>query len=116
MTRQDFRRGMRATARAIVLVPIAFAAPALADVIDGDWCLGNVSFSISGPSIRMPGGHETKGDYSRHHFNYVVPQGEAEAGTEVIMRLLNETTVQLVKRTGGTDSEPEIWKRCQPTS
>lgn len=89
---------------------------AQADAIDGDWCKDAASFQINGPHIRTPGGQQATGDYHRHGFHYVVPQGETDAGAEIAMRLLNETTVELMRREGATDGKPEIWQRCQPIS
>jgi hypothetical protein len=88
-----------------------FASPALADAIDGDWCSGAGSerFSIAGPNITTPTGTRTTGDYSRHAFAYVVPDGDPGAGSEVRMQLLSEEEVRVV--VGG--SSPEIWRRCQ---
>ncbi len=87
-----------------------FSAPARADVIDGDWCAPDGrTFSIRGPAITTPGGNQTEGDYSRHHFSYVVPDGEQSAGDTVAMILLNENTVNVEE--GG---KAEIWVRCKP--
>ena len=94
----------------------AGAAPALADRIDGDWCLNALSFHIEGPAIRTPGGKDITGDYSRHAFHYLSPTGEKDAGADVMMRLLNEDTLDLMRRTGGTDGPVETWNRCKPIS
>ena len=104
----------RAAFPALAAVAVAglalFAAPARADVIDGDWCAADGrTFSIRGPAITTPGGNETEGNYSRHHFSYVVPDGEDSAGETVAMILLNENTVN-VEEAGKT----EIWLRCKP--
>ena len=83
-----------------------------ADAIDGEWCLGTSHFAIEGPNILTPGGNRIQGSYSRHGFVYVVPANEPGAGGEINMTLLNEETVQLIRK----DSSPEIWRRCKPTS
>ena len=94
---------------------IAFSAGmARADAIDGEWCLGKSHFAIDGPKIRTPGGNTINGDYSRHGFRYVAPAGEADAGAEIAMVLLNEETVQLSRNPGLP--APEIWRRCKVTS
>ena len=81
-----------------------------ADAIDGDWCFEDGRhFTIRGPAITTPGGIATEGNYRRHSFDYVVPEGEAAAGEPVAMLLLNENTVQL-EESGKT----EIWLRCKP--
>jgi len=90
------------------------ACIARADAIDGEWCLGASHFAIDGPKIRTPGGNTISGNYSRHGFRYVAPAGEADAGAEIVMILLNEETVQLSRNPGSP--KPEIWRRCKVTS
>jgi hypothetical protein len=87
---------------------------ARADAIDGNWCAadGRV-MTIEGPAILTPGGHRTTGDYSRHAFSYVVPDGESQAGSEIFMVLLNEETVEIDP---GGSAEHEIWHRCDVIS
>lgn len=87
--------------------------PVRADAIDGHWCLGGKSFEIDGANIRLRGGIETVGKYDRHGFEYVVPTGEPDAGTEVVMHLVNEETIRLQR---GNIAELEIWRRCKPIS
>jgi hypothetical protein len=82
-----------------------------ADVIDGSWCLDSGRrMSIDGPNIVTPAGTRTKGDYSRHYFQYVVPAGDPGAGETISMQLLNEETVRVHE--GGADV---IWHRCGPS-
>lgn len=104
------RTGLLAAALCVV------AAPALADAIDGDWCKDSANLHIQGPAIRTPGGKEIVGDYSRHAFHYVSPAGEKDAGADIMMRLLNEDTMDLMRRSGETDSPVETWNRCKPVS
>jgi len=88
---------------------------ALADVIDGDWCLEGKHFSIKGPEIVTPGGAKLTGEYTRHSFRYDAPPPEADAGKTVIMRLMNETTLRL--HVGEDADAPwQIWRRCDVTS
>ena len=94
------------------VVLVAGACPARADAIDGQWCFGASHFEINGPNIRTPGGNQITGNYDRHGFEYVVPQNEEGAGTQIVMVLLNEETVRLTRGT----SAPETWKRCKPVS
>jgi hypothetical protein len=108
------------------LVGVAFCAaayamgacPALADVIDGHWCFPDGKrFSIQGPTIVTPGGSHIQGDYARHFFSYVVPQGDPGTGQTVSMILINEDTVQL--RIGpapsySSDGPAQVWHRCGP--
>jgi hypothetical protein len=94
----------------VAFTGLAAVTPAKADAIDGDWCFDDGRhFSIRGPAITTPGGIPTKGDYRRHSFSYVLPEGEVGAGATVDMLLLNENTVQL-QASGAT----EIWLRCKP--
>jgi hypothetical protein len=89
------------------------AGGARADAIDGDWCRADGKrMSIRGPEIVTPGGQQTRGDYDRHHFSYVVPAGEAGAGEAVAITLLSE---YLAHARQGSDAAPiQEWRRCQP--
>jgi hypothetical protein len=95
---------------------LIFVTPALADKIDGDWCHDAENFHIDGSAIRTPGGRDITGDYSRHAFQYLAPDGEKDAGAQILMRLMNEETVLLIRRVSGTDSPVETWIRCKPVS
>lgn len=88
------------------------AAPALADAIDGDWCSPDEKqyMEIHGPEILTPGGNKTRGNYTRHAFNYVVPASEKSAGQTINMLLLNEEQVQLFQPSGAPG---DIWHRCK---
>jgi hypothetical protein len=105
--------------RMLLIVPAVMcllADDALADVIDGIWCQADGrTLSINGPTIVTPGGHTLLGEYGRHFFSYAVPESEPNAGTTVVMQLVNETTVYLW--TDGLNVDPrdaEVWRRCQP--
>jgi hypothetical protein len=88
------------------------AQSALADAIDGDWCRADGRrMTIRGPAIVTPGGHQTTGDYTRHYFSYVIPQGEVGAGETVSIQLLGE---YLAHARQGADSPAQEWRRCQP--
>ena len=88
------------------------AAPARADAIDGDWCRADGKrMSIRGPEIVTPGGKETRGNYNRHFFSYVIPAGEAGAGNTVSITLLGE---YLAHAREGADAPIQEWRRCQP--
>jgi hypothetical protein len=108
------RYGVGALAAAAAVFA-SLATPARADAIDGDWCSsdGLRHFSIDGAKIKTPGGIQTEGDYSRHAFSYVVPEGEAAAGQPVAMVLLSEEAVRVQT---GEAGEPETWMRCEVTS
>src|SRR5437763_15776058 len=87
--------------------------PARADAIDGDWCAADGRrLSILGPAITTPGGARITGDYSRHHFRYVVPKAEPGAGETVEMSLRSEEEVWVLPR---PDAPVEAWHRCPNT-
>ena len=101
--------------RVLVAGALCFlASPTLADAIDGDWCStsGPAQFSIAGSTIVTPAGTQTTGDYRRHTFSYVVPEGDPGAGQAIAMRQLNEEEI-LVSVDGG---EAVLWRRCQVIS
>lgn len=76
----------------------------LADAIDGDWCKADGKrMRIRGPEIVTPGGNQTRGEYTRHSFSYVVPAGEAGAGDNVSIVLLSE---YLAHARQGSDTAP----------
>ena len=89
------------------------AVYAWADVIDGDWCKADGKrMKIRGPEITTPGGNQTRGDYTRHSFVYVVPAGEAGAGETVSIVLLSEYLAHA--RQGAPDAPIQVWNRCPP--
>jgi hypothetical protein len=91
----------------------ALATPARADAIDRDWCrTDGKRMSIRGPDIVTPGGKPTRGDYTRHFFSYVVPEGEPGAGSMVSITLLSEYLAHA--REGGADAAIQEWRRCRP--
>lgn len=102
---------VRACTAAAVL--FALAAPVHADAIDGDWCKADGKrMKIRGPAITTPGGKETRGDYSRHSFVYVVPAGEQGEGETVSIILLSEYLAHA--RQGAADAPIQVWNRCPP--
>ena len=100
-------------AKRILIAGIAIfsSSPALADAIDGDWCSTTQArqLRIDGPNITTPGGQKTTGEYTRHTFTFVVPEGEPGTGETIAMQQLNEEEVQ-VSVNGGA---PEVWRRCE---
>jgi hypothetical protein len=103
-----------------ILVGIALVAslPAVADVIDGEWCgPGGRHVSINGPLLVAPGGSRIDGSYTRHSFEYVAPSAEPDSGQTVFMRLINEETVHVRRAADSAaagQAPVEIWKRCAP--
>jgi hypothetical protein len=96
------------------------AATARADAIDGNWCSDDQRhFSIDGPRIVTPGGVEMTGEYDRHGFSYLVPEGERDAGARIVMTLMSEDVLHLTVVQGSHSdgsSELEVWRRCEVTS
>jgi hypothetical protein len=100
------------TAASGVLLLVS-ATGARADAIDGDWCSADGRrMSIRGPEIVTPGGVHTRGDYSRHAFSYVVPDGEAGSGEPISIILLSEYLAH--SRQGPPAAPITVWNRCQP--
>lgn len=103
---------MNYTIRVLTMVS-AILSPsfAFADAIDGDWCSTSDAkqFRIQGSIITTPAGTSTTGNYFRHAFVYVVPEGDPGAGDAIAMRLLNEEEVQVAVNEG----KPAIWRRCE---
>ena len=89
---------------------------AFADAIDGAWCKGAQSFTITGPTIVTPAGTELAGDYSRHGYRYVVPASEPEAGAGIDMVLVHDDRLELTRKRGEKAEPSEIWQRCKPVS
>ena len=103
-----YRNG-RAAASAFLL--FATSSIAYADAIDGYWCSDDgKQMSISGPDITTPGGSRIKGNYDRHGFDYVVPDGEAGNGEKVTILLRSEYLA--VSRQGAGDAPTKEWRRC----
>lgn len=93
---------------------MTIGGPARADSIDGDWCFRDGRHvAIQGPRIVTASGKPMTGDYSRHAFRYTIPAGEADAGQEAFMALVNEETVHV--RVGSDAAAPvQTWRRCKP--
>jgi hypothetical protein len=103
---------------AIAVATLLGSAPALADKIDGNWCYSDGrTMSIDGPAIVTPGGTKMTGEYDRHHFRYIVPQGEADAGAQVVMVQFDEYTIEVTTSPATTagNGRTEVWKRCDLT-
>ena len=92
---------------------------ALADRIDGDWCSpANATMTIEGSRVIVPSGKVITGQYDRHHFDYVVPQGDDGAGAHVHADLIDEEDiiVTVTPPAATTPGAPEVWKRCKVVS
>ncbi len=116
---------------AVCATTIATAAPALADAINGDWCNGTATMHIDFPgTIRIPSGKQITGECWRHACRYTVPAGDKDAGSPVLLRLIDELTMEFYQSAASIDASqagergegitatgPAVtWKRCQPVS
>ncbi len=101
-----------------MLAALLPAGLARADAVDGDWCFSDGRrMSIDGPKIITPARTRTQGDYDRHAFSYIVPKGEAGAGSVVSMVQLDDDTLYLnrgAKQSFPADKPQEVWHRCGP--
>lgn len=108
MFRFDRAAGRLALAGTALLAGIGLAQ---ADSIDGDWCSDNGRrIAIAGASVTTPKGVWMQGNYTRHAFDFTMPEAETDAGSPVDMVLQGETRVRVT--IGSTP--PQIWRRCQP--
>ena len=92
---------------------VILTTPAAADAIDGDWCakIGR-HLKISGAKIKTPGGNNITGNYDRHAFSYVVPNGETHATKTIHMQMQSENLIHLTL----PDGSVEMWSRCEMVS
>ncbi len=98
---------------------IIFAASpsALADRIDGDWCSASGKhLTIKGPEITTPYGVTMQGQYGRHEFVYIAPEGDPDAKTQIYLQLLSEEEMNFYRITNNQPGEPELWRRCEVNS
>ena len=98
---------------------LATTTTAAADQIDGTWCSpSGESMTIEGSRIVTPGGRVITGRYTRHHVDYEVPEGEANAGNRISADQLNDEEIRVIVIGKDTSAnEPhEIWTKCQVTS
>jgi hypothetical protein len=95
---------------------LALTTPALADAIDGDWCLAEKHIAITGPKITLPSGTIIDGKYRRHEFFYQVPAGGADAGALIYLQLQGEDNMSLYHLKGGKPVDGQSWLRCTPNT
>ena len=94
-----------------------FATPALADAIDGDWCNQDGShLRIDGPSITLGDGVRLMGKYGRHQFSYIAPQGDTEAGKEIVFVQRSEEEMRRVRDPQAMPEHADMWRRCETIS
>ncbi len=98
---------------------IFIADQARADAIDGNWCYPDGRhMEIDGSKIVTPGGATIRGEYDRHAYAYVVPKNEAGEGNHVTMVLISEDYLHVWPNDAArkSDSDPQVWRRCELTS
>ena len=97
-----------------VCVGVLVATTAFADAIDGKWCDGARQIIIDGPTITLPSGNRHQGDYTRHTFDFVIPDGEADAGDRLAMAQQSEELMHLKRTPKGASQAGAIerWRRC----
>jgi hypothetical protein len=101
------------------LVLLATTTTAAADQIDGTWCSpSGASMTIEGSRIVTPGGRVITGRYNRHHVDYEVPEGEADAGNRLSADQLNDEEIRVIVigKDPSANESSEIWTKCQVTS
>ena len=98
----------------IFTATMLIATSAMADAIDGKWCDGAKQIIIEGPTITLPSGNKHQGDYTRHTFDLVVPDGEGDAGDRLQMAQQSEELMHLQRTPKGTDQAGPVepWRRC----
>ncbi len=104
---------------AVLTLAFGFASPAMADQIDGTWCSpSGQSMTIDGQNIRTPSGKTLVGRYSRHRFDYEIPEGEPNAGGRIFAEQLNdqEIRVTVIKQVQAEPGAHDTWTRCDVVS
>jgi hypothetical protein len=90
---------------------------AMADSIDGDWCNADGShLRIDGAQIELDAGLLVQGKYARHAFSYFAPQGDPEAGKEIVFVLRSEEEMRRVRVPNAMPEHSDLWRRCSATS
>ncbi|MGP6085935.1 hypothetical protein [Antarctobacter jejuensis] len=96
-------------AACVGLIPAA----GLADEISGEWCSPEgESLTIKGSRVVAPSGIETDGQYSRHRYEFVMPEGGADAGAVIVIQQLSDEEVEV----SIDGSAPVSWSRCRAVS
>ncbi|SNR98963.1 hypothetical protein [Antarctobacter heliothermus] len=96
--------------RGLVLCALLVPGAALADEISGEWCSPDgQSLTIRDNRVVAPSGIETDGRYSRHRYEFTMPEGGADAGAAIVLQQRSEEEV-LYSIDGST---PVSWTRCR---
>jgi len=74
--------------------------------------------TIEGSRVITPGGETVTGRYSRHSFDYVVPDGDAKAGDFISADQIDDENIRVsvTPKSEQTSGPPEIWRRCEVVS
>ena len=102
---------------AAALVALA-ALPVRADEITGTWCApgGGKSIKVEDPIVISPGGKQVRANLTRHHLDFVIPAGEANAGATFNADQLSDEAIRVTIISKSGTSAPEIWTPCKPIS
>ena len=97
-----------------VLALVLVATPAWADQIIGEWCPpgGSVSLIVKNYDDVSFAGQAVEARVGRHHVDFVIPAGTADAGMRFDANQLNDEQLRV---TIG-EKAPEIWTPCKPVS
>lgn len=88
--------------------------PVWADQIIGEWCppSGSVSLIVKDYDDVSFAGQAVNASVRRHHVDFVIPDGHADAGATFDADQLNDEQIRV---TIGQKT-PEIWTPCKPVS
>jgi hypothetical protein len=79
--------------------------------LDGNWCHADGKrLTVKGSDIVTPAGKPLRAEYARTFASWVIPDGEANAGTTITMMLIG--TDRAHTREGAADTPPLEWRRC----
>ncbi len=98
----------------IVLSLAMTSAPAHADQIAGSWCPpgGGQSLVVRGHDDVALDGRAVKANVTRHHVDFVVPEGASDAGQRFSADQLNDDEI----RVSIGEKPAVIWTPCKPIS
>ncbi len=101
----------------VMIFLVTSTATALADKIDGTWCSpSGKRISIDGPQVITPSGKTVVARYDRHHIDYVIPEGEPNAGNRFAADQLNEEQIRVSVVSEAKSQAPKIWTPCKQIS
>ncbi len=97
-----------------LLLAVVPMSPASADQIVGEWCPpgGGMSLSVRNYDDVAFNGTAVKANVDRHHVDFVIPDGQPDAGASFDADQLNDEQIRV---TIGTKAAV-IWTPCKPIS